>query len=389
VAALESEGFDGNQASIALSLFRNDLPQAREYLVNGVLPPGCRPREIPDYRACPLLYLVLEIAECFLELADHCFLCGSPTVVGIKPTICDSPQCAFQSTAIGLGSDVWRELRDDPAVADLVVSLFSCAIGTNFLDPSPFGFDTDEMLQICRDLPSVHAMVSENTDDRMLANRIGPRAFELLRWILFSNRSHLTSLPAGMKLADYPGTIQFMTIISSPEAEARFNILRQKYGSMFLWHGSGAERWHAILRKGLKNATGTRLQVNGDCLGEGIYFAKSSSTSLGYVRPGENRYLATALPRQLSAIALCEVAKIGPKCKIDLPWRSPDGQTSFKQVSGFLKDHGWAHTLTIEEACVVKFLMICGGARFDVDVLAKPPKGMPTQKTVLQLRLNR
>jgi poly [ADP-ribose] polymerase 6/8 len=388
VRTLQTEGFERDRICIALSLFKNDISESREFLVNGILPAGRHTRVIPDYATCPLLYFMLELAECFIDLADHCFLCGNETVSGIKPTICDRPQCTFQSTSIGLGSDVWRELHDDPAVGDLVLSLFSCSIGTTFLNPSPPGFGDEEMLKIVQELPSVQAMVNENTDDRMLAHRIGMRSFELVRWVLFSNRSHLTSLPERMRLTAYPGTIQFMTIISSPEAESRFNIIRQKYGSMFLWHGSGAERWHAILRKGLKNATGTHLQVNGAALGEGIYFARASSTSLGYVRPGQNRYQATSLPRQLSVIALCEVGKIGADCTMSLPWRSPDGQRSFRQDSGFLKDHGWAHTLSVEEACVVRFLMICGGANFNVDVIENPPRGMPTPKMVLQMRLN-
>jgi poly [ADP-ribose] polymerase 6/8 len=388
VAVLQSEGFDPRLASIGLSHFQNNIDEAREFLVSGILPPGRRQRDIPDYAACPLLYFVLEIAECFIDLSDHCFLCGNETLATIKPTICDRPQCTFQSTSIGLGCNVLQELRDDPSVCDLVLSIFSCAVGTKFLDPSPPRFTTKEMLQILEDLPSVREMIQAYADDQILAQSIGIRSYELLRWVLFSNRSHLISLPDRQRVPDYPGTIQFMTIISSPESEARFNLIRQKYGSMFLWHGSGAERWHAILRKGLKNATGTRLQMNGAALGPGIYFARSSSTSLGYVRPGENRYQATTLPRQLSVIALCEVAKIGTNCKISLPWRSGNGEATFREVSGFLKDHSWAHTLTVEEACVVRFLMICGGAQFNVDVTVNPPGNLPTQRSILQMKLN-
>jgi hypothetical protein len=86
-------------------------------------------------------------------------------------------------------------------------------------------------------------------------------------------------------------------------------------------------------------------------------------------------------------IALCEVATIGTDCKIRLPWRSANGEATFREVSGFLKDHSWAHTLTVEEACVVRFLMICGGAQFDVDVSVNPPRNLPTQRSILELKL--
>jgi hypothetical protein len=48
--------------------------------------------------------------------------------------------------------------------------------------------------------------------------------------------------------------------------------------------GSSIENWHCILRQGLKNASGTKLQVNGAAYGNGIYLSPHFGTSLGYCK---------------------------------------------------------------------------------------------------------
>jgi len=85
--------------------------------------------------------------------------------------------------------------------------------------------------------------------------------------------------------------------------------LRKKHGSTFAFHGSATEnvshllsitltanhsipkktlktwsQWHSILRTGLRNASGTKFQVNGAAYGSGIYLSPAAATSLGYCR---------------------------------------------------------------------------------------------------------
>jgi poly [ADP-ribose] polymerase 6/8 len=211
---------------------------------------------------------------------------------------------------MGLGLNVLAELKDDPLAVDLVISFCSAAVGTAHLQPHPPQLTDAQIRAILAKLPSVQDMFKNCDSDHDLARRIGGDSFELLRWILFSNRSHLMSLPDEMRLPEFPGCLQFMTLISSPEAEETFNILKQQFGSIFLWHGSGGERWHSILRTGLKNATGTTLMQNGAALGPGIYFARGSGTSWGYVRNAQNQYARSALGAVLQVIALCEIANI-------------------------------------------------------------------------------
>jgi hypothetical protein len=175
---------------------------------------------------------------------------------------------------------------------------------------------------------------------------------------LLSNRSHLIYLPSHLTFPEFKGSHQFMAMLSSPEAEDIFCELKARFGSLHLWHGSHGQRWHSIFRTGLKNATGTKLQVNGAAHGEGIYLAAEAGTSWGYSHPAPNKYRNSALGGSLHIISLCEVAKVPDKgVKIDI---QPAGKPKMT-CAGFLKEHGWCHTLTMEQACVVRFLMVGGG----------------------------
>lgn len=56
----------------------------------------------------------------------------------------------------------------------------------------------------------------------------------------------------------------------------------ERYGSFLAFHGSGFGNWHAILRTGLRNLSGTSLMSTGAVYGSGIYLAADSNTSWGY-----------------------------------------------------------------------------------------------------------
>ena len=93
---------------------------------------------------------------------------------------------------------------------------------------------------------------------------------------------------------------------------------------MFGFHGSQIENWHSILRLGIKNMSGTPLQVNGAAYGAGVYISPSAAMSLGYSRVQSGGTVRrTTLKRQSSGssgnsfltgkdvkvMALCELIK--------------------------------------------------------------------------------
>lgn len=113
----------------------------------------------------------------------------------------------------------------------------------------------------------------------------------LVQWVVASNRSYLAPLADDQRIAAFGTPFQYLLISAPPERERRFQELKAQSGSTFAFHGSGAENWHSILRNGLKNASGTQLQVTGAAHGPGIYLATDSATSLGYASRGARIFL--------------------------------------------------------------------------------------------------
>ncbi|KAF3854977.1 hypothetical protein F7725_023032 [Dissostichus mawsoni] len=136
---------------------------------------------------------------------------------------------------------------------------------------------------------------------------IDPLAHPLLQWILASNRSHIVKLPLDRQLKFMHTPHQFLLISSPPSKEARFQTARELYGSTFAFHGSHIENWYSILRKGLINASYTKLQLHGAAYGKGIYLSPISSISFGY--SGMNAHFRTHVSLKLTLPLCAEMGK--------------------------------------------------------------------------------
>jgi len=164
----------------------------------------------------------------------------------------------------------------------------------------------------------------------------------LLQWIISSNRAHIVSVPMELRLTGLGTRHQFVMLCAPPERQKRFDELRKEYGSRFLWHGSRPENWHAILRSGLRNMSGTTMQLNGAAYGSGIYLATDAATSLSYSGMGaahrgsaanepslmlaaaESASNAFLAGNDLKLLALCEVADTDGIRKHGHIWVAPD-----------------------------------------------------------------
>ena len=354
---LKKAGFDEQKSHTALVLCHGNIDAALAFLKTGQMPDLTM--EMPvSFPECPILYFVMELCDIFLGLIDHCCVCGAKLKEpSVKPSICDKQLCNLSFTNLGVGTSLLQELRRDPQVADLMISCFATALGTQFLNPAPPGFNHKELKKIIEKLPRVDEMISA-ADDKALSKQLGEDATKLLNWILLSNQSQLISLPHELRLKQFPTRHQFLTLISNVEKEAAFKKLKAKYGSFFLWHGSSGDRWHSIIRNGLKCATGTPLQQNGTFFGAGIYLAPDLAKSRNYARPEKNGYPKSSLGQNLQAVSLCEVAKV------------PD-----------LKNHKISFTTSNEDAVIVRFLFL--SAYFDYDVVKNPPEHIPKLRDIL------
>lgn len=360
VKELTRLGFEASRAENALTLYRNNLNNALEFLRTGLGPVVENEIGI-SYSECPLLYLVLEIVEVFLDLPDHCCICRKELVdSGVKPITCDNPMCIYAYTELGVGSSVYNEIARDPLAADLVLSMFSSAIGTKYLKPAPPDFTKEALTDLVRKAPSMEEIVTTAKCDDDISKKFGSSLLTLLRWVLLTNRSQFISLNDELAIKDFKDKKckMFMALSATPAKEAAFRKLQQEYNSIYLWHGSRSERWHTIFRNGLKNLSGTSDMANAQVFGPGIYLARNSSSSLQYVsNTSPNLYKKSALG-DLEIIALCEVAKVDD-----------------------LKDNGWNHTIRREDAVIIRFLI--QSFNKTIDVIDHPPKDIPTLREVL------
>ena len=399
VSKLVDAGFSRMQAIRAASLCHNDYVQCVTYLQTGQYKQTAPFAINVSYRDCPLLYLILEIFDAILNLQDHCSICGRYTAPGLKPSICkDNQLCQYKFMELGLGTTISKEIRRDPFVADLLFSIFATTIKTNYFDPKPPMPKNKTLEELIDKMPSMKK-IAKFEDDASLNQALGHEAVDLLRWVILTCRSNFFLLPPSLEFPQFRRAnlnnnefkcFQFMALTASPEQENIFQQLKKEFhGSRFLWHGSSADRWHSIIRQGLKNATGTKLQQNGAALGSGIYFAPESGTSIGYSRSLPNSYRNSYLCDNLQVIALCEVVNlpINKEVSVTVEIDSNDvTKKKTKTLKGSLNDHSWALTLTLEEACIVRFVFV--NLKAQVNVSSNPPRNIPTMNQVLKLRAN-
>ena len=312
------------------------------------------------------------------SLADVCAICDAPLAFGeasILPSVCGRPLCAYQLETFGkmLVGPTCLAARAD--VSDLLVATTRLAARSSraqdiLLPPCVLdgaAVDPAVAARILNNFPSFErAHEIARKEGRGAAGfaavesallKVDPRAPACLRWIMTSNKAHLVALPPGMRLlermAPAEHCLQFIMLSQPPAQQARFAALKARHGSKFAWHGSPAENWHAILRSGLRSASGTRLQLHGAAHGAGVYVSTSLSYSIRYAMSAARKPRApptlmgphakisarpTGAPEaptpptdpaffgspDLRIIALCEVAEVPGINKSANIWVVPD-----------------------------------------------------------------
>ncbi|KAH8695422.1 hypothetical protein BGW36DRAFT_382663 [Talaromyces proteolyticus] len=155
-----------------------------------------------------------------------------------------------------------------------------------------------------------------------LWNRVSSSAFDLLRWVVASNRSCIMqdgdlSQIKGVKsspnlVSGMDGYLQFRFAQGSPDKEEKFMMavtakapkIDRKYPTIFTWHGSPLSNWHGIIREGLHY----KKVTNGRAYGNGVYMAQHFSTSRGYTQRGDQgSYWPNSILKVQGAISLNEV----------------------------------------------------------------------------------
>lgn len=387
---LQEIGYTYHQALRAATLCKNDIEKSVTFLQTGQYNEEEPFSILLGYHDCPLLYFILEILDAILDLQDHCAMCGKPTTQGLKPGTCNAEKCLYRFITINVGVSVVMEIKRDKFVADLLFSVFSVASQyADLFNPKPPQNGSINYAKIVDEMPSMSKII-QCMDDFGLLQCIGKQKMDILKWVVLTCRSNFLLLPPELEFPQFRSgnsnkkCFQFMALTASPEQENIFQQMKKKYGSRFLWHGSSIDRWHAIIRQGLKNMTGTHYQQNGKAHGPGIYFAHNSGTSLSYATPGKNLYSKSELDKNLRIVALCEVINLPLNTKTNFVANGLNGEKI--TLNGSLNDHGWCMTLTMNEASIVRFVFVNLSA--DVNVTSTPIRNIPTLDQVLRKRAN-
>ena len=295
----------------------------------------------PNYGNGMLCEIARYVIHRIPTLNDYCVICDQTHLFShslLKPAVCRRELCAFTYQQFNIVSDV--DMATQCEVIDLLVSMAKAAANskrnTSILNPFPTLFDptgtTKEMI-LNPDKPDYNLareMLNElpvPCDDSIHRNHM---SYSLLQWIINSNRTHLIRLSDEYHIKSMDTPYQYIMLSAPPEKEERFQQLKAIFGSKYAFHGSRVENWYSIVRNGLRNASGTKLQLNGAAYGKGIYLADQASTSFGYSQIcnsglNTNTYdLDGIQDGRWACLALCEVVPSDTIHRTGGIWVVPD-----------------------------------------------------------------
>eukprot|EP01102_Stenamoeba_stenopodia_P018073 TRINITY_DN6580_c0_g1_i1.p1 TRINITY_DN6580_c0_g1~~TRINITY_DN6580_c0_g1_i1.p1 ORF type:complete len:760 (+),score=148.21 TRINITY_DN6580_c0_g1_i1:61-2280(+) len=296
-------------------------------------------------------------------LNKHCVICDEPHLFGsnmIKPSVCTRDLCFWSFNNLGVAADVAEGIASSLDVVALLVRMASAAALSSraqlIFDPYPtlFGSESTAVLSpekrnptlvtnIFNSFPAMSSIYGAPSMRAIseLFMKSHELAVEMFQWILSSNRAYIVKMEEESHLKRMQTMHQYLFVSNPPELEDIFQREKKQYGSTFAFHGSPIENWHSILRRGLKNASGTSLQIHGAAYGNGIYCSPRASVSFSYSRvysygaynnnnnaannannANDDRFLNS---QQIYGIALCEVIDHNIKKSGDI-WVVPSEQ---------------------------------------------------------------
>ncbi|BFY98853.1 hypothetical protein BsWGS_01892 [Bradybaena similaris] len=313
-----------------------------------------------------LVQLYLYVKRRLLTLNSFCPVCDSchSTVVCmmLKPVICSNPLCTFAYNTLGVMAGAADSIISEPQVVQLLIYLTKAAARSrrreeifspyptivhptyaNVLAIEPEKKDFKLLNKILDKIPNVPEILKNDEKQMKIILQAKHELCEpLLRWIISSNRAHIVKLPDNKQLSFMGTHLQFLMRNSPPLQDREFRKNKEKYGSVFAFHGSPIENWHCIIREGLVVATGTKKMINGGAFGRGIYLSPHLGTSIQYCRnldtgipaakkakiiqDAVNPGFIHGEPQKLVCIALCEVINCPSLKKFGSIWTMKESE---------------------------------------------------------------
>lgn len=310
--------------------------------------------------------LLSHLADVFTKrtpsISNYCLLCDKPHVFGadmLRPAVCSSDMCVFQSHELRLGLDSAESVATQASAAEFLLTIFRHAAMSprasailvpfpSIVDPGdeqrlildPANPNINNVRRILMSFPPTEMIARYFRDNdlshlKLLLDRTGPLGYPLVQWVIASNRSHLIHMAPSVHIPAMDTPHQFLLLTAAPEREAMFKARKEAHGTMFAFHGSRSENWHSILRGGLKIMSGTPNELHGARHGPGVYFACDASASFQYssAAAAVSKSVPGFLGDAMHCIVLCEII-LDDSCK----------------------DHGGCFTVTNEANIMTRFL---------------------------------
>jgi poly [ADP-ribose] polymerase 6/8 len=313
-------------------------------------------KKIPSPEHGFLVQVIKYVLLRLQTLNEFCVICDETHVFEsssmLKPTVCSRDLCVFAFQTLGVMSNAADDIATAAEVVDLLIAMANAACRSGrrsaILEPYPtvvhptqpnvYVFhpkskDFDKVQRTLDIFPAMSEMINKSSAElKRNMDKRDPYAYPLLQWIISSNRCHIVKLSPAKQLDFMRTPHQFLLRSSPPAKEAAFNEARKQHGSTFAFHGSHIENWHSIVRRGLLNASGTSLQLNGAAYGAGVYLSPCVSISFNYsavrhIQPTASssaknvRFLSS---KNITCIALCEVVTSEQLRKNGTIWVMPE-----------------------------------------------------------------
>lgn len=292
------------------------------------------------------------------RLHHFCVICDHPHLfhrgiidVGapaIRPSVCRRDLCSWSFCELGVGRTSTDRIATAGEVVDLILAITIAAATSarakQILNPFPSVMDANrrkildpkrpnyaKAAEMVKELPSFGRMVGCEKEEeiRRLCEQRSQYSYGLLQWIVSSCPAHVVCLQGKDRIVSMGTSYQYLMRCSSPEHDRVFDAAKQTHGSIFAFHGSPIENWHAILRNGVKNCSGTSLQLNGASYGAGVYVSPTASMSLKYSQIRSQSAVSSSAhgrdnefvsDKEIRLLALCEIVDDGNCSKSGDVW---------------------------------------------------------------------
>jgi hypothetical protein len=256
-----------------------------------------------------------------VETTNYCFICQEINPIkDNKYSTCKNQDCISLSESTMMGNDIIIDnYKTDPDVFNLLIRTAFYAVISNRRDliynPRPLlleknahnknldfwtyleSIKLNKNKQISEQVNIIIKDILKSDSDKELYDTWGQEYYGWIKHIIVSNRTMMRKgdLFSNRDVSEVLNVCKTATISINdivqikiehhPKVEETFRSRSDK--TCYLYHGSSSECWYSILRNGLKNASGSSLQVNGAAYGAGIYMSNTINVSIGYSRGQE------------------------------------------------------------------------------------------------------